>query len=143
MLLALGIVVSGCSSGLRTQRYAVFHIRGAYPSATRTNHFAGELRQARFTLTCRSPRHYQGLYGPPSWRQRLCLAILDSRTRRSTGILCAGCPPSIVRVDVRGTIRGRPVHERFTSCLCGDGPQAAADARVILLLHPPFRTPAT
>jgi hypothetical protein len=39
---------------------------------------------------------------------------------------------------VRGDIRGHPVRESITSCLCGDGPAAARDARLILRLHPPL-----
>ncbi len=153
--LALLMVASGCfagsaspppsvttherTSGLVPQPYAVFQIRGTYTTGSSTNHFGGELHRDRFTVTCRSPRYYERLYGGPSWQERLCLAIIDYRTQIPTGILCAGCPVSVVAVDVRGTIRGRPVHERFTSCLCGDTRRAAADVRVILRTHPPFR----
>jgi hypothetical protein len=144
--LVLVMLASGCFGGATThaptprrapQPYAVFHIRGAYTSGSSTNHFGGELHRTRFTISCRSRRAYQALFGRVSWQEKLCLAILDYRTQIPTGIVCAGCPVSVVRVDVRGTIGGRPVHERFTPCLCGDGPRAAADARVILGTHPP------
>jgi len=137
-LLALAMVTTGCFGGTasrqpHTRPYAAFHVSGTYAGA-----------RARFTIACRSPRDHLGPDSIAGWKEELCRAILDYRTRMPTptGILYLGCPPSVGQVDVRGTIGSRPMHQWFTSCLCGDGPRAAADVRIILRTHPPFRTPA-
>lgn len=117
--------------------YAQFQIHETYTSGSSTNHFGGDLHRAQFTLTCNREGTYLKLAGGLSWQDRLCLAILDHRTQVPLQVAC-GCPVSPVVVDVRGTIRGRPLHERVTPCLCGDGPEAARDARVILMTHPPL-----
>jgi hypothetical protein len=129
---------TGHSSRAGRASYAVFHIHGTYTTGGSTNHFGGDLRRDRFTIVCRSQGSYEKLFGPLSWNERLCLAILDYRTQIPLlGEEC-NCPASAVFVEVRGEIRGRPAAERITSCLCGDGQQAASDARVILKTHPPF-----
>jgi len=118
--------------------YAQFEIRETYTTGTSTNHFGGDLHRAHFALTCHnSERTYLKLQGVLSSRDRLCVAILDYRTQIPLQVAC-GCPVSSVVVDVRGTIRGRPVREHITPCLCGDGARAARDARVILTTHPPL-----
>jgi hypothetical protein len=122
---------------LRLQPYALVHVRGTYTTGSSTNHFGGDVHRYRFPLGCRPSGYYARLVGPVSWQERLCMAILDYRRRTPVALAAGcGCPVSQVAVDVRGTIRGRPFHERFTPCLCGDGHQAAADARIILLTHP-------
>jgi hypothetical protein len=128
----------GLSSGLVPRPYAEFQIHGTYTTGSSTNHSDRDLHRARFTITCNSEHAYRELEGGVlSWEDNLCIAILDYRTQiRLLGVEC-NCPLSLVAVDVRGTIRGRPVHERITPCLCGDGPQAAGDARVILKTQPP------
>jgi hypothetical protein len=126
--------VSPTVSGLS---YAHFQIRGIYMTGSRPSPVDAVFHRAHFTITCLPEHTYFKSMGGLSWRERLCVAILDYRTQiRLLGIAC-GCPVSLVGVDVRGEIRGRPVHERITPCLCGDGPQAAHDARVILKTHPP------
>jgi hypothetical protein len=160
MLAAMGIVLaaSGCLggatapasrpvppplvAGLPPQPYAVFHIRAAYTTTGgRTNHFGGDVHLARFTLACESQRYYAGHYGRVSWRSRLCIALLDYRTRTPLQGTPCRCPVSRAGVDVRGTIRGRPIREHFTPCLCGYSPRQAADVRIILGTHP--KVPAT
>jgi hypothetical protein len=154
---ALGLAASGClgsagaprssssapppnAGGLRPQAYATFHIRGTYISST--NHFTGDIDRLRFTIHCRSPAEYARLQGRMSWQERLCTAIVDYRTQIPLqGSVCR-CPASLARVDVRGTIRGRPVREILTPCLCADGRRAAADARVILRTRPQKTTAA-
>lgn len=124
---------------LQARPYAVFHIRGTYVSSDRKNRLSGDIDRVRFTLSCRSPRSYEGVYGRVPWRNRLCIALLDYPTRISrTGSLCS-CPVEISLVEVRGTIRGRPVRMVITPCLCGDSPREAADARIILRIHPRAR----
>jgi hypothetical protein len=125
--------VSPTVSGLS---HAQFQIRGTYLTGNGPN-YAADLHRSHFTITCLPKRRYEEFYGLLSWKDNLCIAILDYRTQiRLLGIAC-NCPVSRVGVDVRGEIRGRPVHERITPCLCGDGPEAAHDARVILKTHPP------
>jgi hypothetical protein len=118
--------------------YAQFQIRGIYMTDSRPSPVDTVFHRANFAITCLPERTYEELKGPLSWKGNLCMAILDYRTQiRPQGIAC-NCPvTTLVGVDVRGEIRGRPVHERITPCLCGDGPQAAHDARVILKAHPP------
>lgn len=123
---------------LQSRAYAVFHIRGRYLTSRR-NHFTGDINRVRFTLSCRSPRDYRGLYGRVSWRTRLCIALLDYPRRISPQAIACSCPVSISRVAVRGSVRGRPVRMVITPCLCGEGRRAAADARVILRIHPRAR----
>jgi hypothetical protein len=75
-----------------------------------------------------------------TWQAKECLAILDFQAApRDSGLACP-CPLSALSVDVRGTIEGRPVHDRFSNCMCGFGKRAAHDAHVILTTAPP---PAT
>jgi hypothetical protein len=126
--------VSPTVSGLS---YAQFQIRGAYATGNSPD-YAADLHRTHFVITCLSKRTYEQLYGLLSWKDNLCIAILDYRTQiRLLGIAC-NCPVStLVGVDVRGEIRGHPIHERITPCLCGDGPAAAHDARVILKTYPP------
>jgi hypothetical protein len=148
---ALVVAVSGCLGSASTPvsssagpplvvglppspAYATFHIRGTY--ITSTNHFSGDIARARFAVRCSPLGYDERLKGPMSWRERLCAAILDYRTQIPLrGGVCR-CPGSLARVDVRGTIRGRPVHELITPCLCADGRQAAADARIMLRMRP-------
>jgi hypothetical protein len=73
------------------------------------------------------------------WRARLCIALLDYRTRAPRQGVACSCPVSPAVVDVLGTIRGRPIQERVTPCLCGDSPREAADARIILRMRPRAR----
>ena len=153
---ALILIASGCfgdstaasrssSSSRQTTRasrspmaYAQFQIQETYTTGSSTNHFGGDLHRVHFTLTCKnSERTYLELQGVLSRRDQLCLAILDYRKQIPPQVAC-GCPVSPVVVDVRGTVRGRSVHEQVTPCLCGDGPKAASDARVILSTHPPL-----
>ncbi len=117
--------------GQRPQPYARFHIRATYASGS-TNHFGGDLHRVRFALVCRRPQYYKSIYRRLPWQARLCLAILDYRTQARVEQTECFCPASPITVDIRGAIRGRSVHERFTPCLCGDGPAAAADVRAIL-----------
>jgi hypothetical protein len=119
---------------LQPRPFAVFHIRGRYVTSRR-NHFTGNIDRLRFTLSCRSPQYYAGHYGRASWRSRLCIALLDYPTRLSQEGIACSCPVSTSRVDVRGTVRGRPVRMVITPCTC-DGRQAAADARIILRTRP-------
>jgi len=123
------------AAGLPPQPYAVFHIRAAYLTGS-TNHFGGDVHVARFTLACESQRYYEGHHGRVSWRSRLCIALLDYRTRTPLQGRACRCPATRAGVDVRGTIRGRPVREHFTPCLCDYGPRQAADVRIILGTHP-------
>jgi hypothetical protein len=152
--LALIMIASGCLGGSaasppstsRTRAvsptvsglsYAQFQIRGIYMTDSRPSPVDTVFHRANFTITCLPKRTYEELKGPLSWKANLCLAILDYRTQtRLLGVAC-NCPVSLVRVDVRGEIHGRPVRERITPCLCGDGPEAAHDARVILKTYPP------
>jgi hypothetical protein len=116
--------------------YAQFQIRGTYLTGNSPN-YAADLHRSHFTITCLPKRTYEELPGLLSWKANLCIAILDYRTQiHLLGTVC-GCTHSLVAVDVRGEIRGRPVRERITPCLCGDGPEAAHDARVILRTYPP------
>jgi hypothetical protein len=131
-------IASSPTVRLQARPYAVFHIRGTYLTS-RTNHFSGDIDRIRFTVACGSPRSYRGLFGRVPWRARLCMALLDYRMRVSPQRIACSCPVSVGVVDVRGTIRGRPIHERITPCLCGDGRRAAADARIILRTHPTTR----
>jgi hypothetical protein len=118
--------------------YAKFQIHETYTTGGSTNHFGGDLHRTHFTLTCHSSeRTYLELQGVLSRQARLCLAILDYRTQIPLQGGSCKCPLSPVVVDLRGTIRGRPVYERVTPCLCEDGPEAARDARVILSTRPP------
>jgi hypothetical protein len=114
--------------------YATFHIQGTYISST--NHFSGDIDRVRFTLRCRRPGYDEQLKGPTSWQERLCMAILDSRTRTPLQGTACRCAASLARVDVRGVIRGRTVREVITPCLCGDRRQGAVDARIILRTRP-------
>jgi len=152
---ALILIASGCFGGstatpgslsftkqtarstLSPLAYAQFQIRETYTTGS-TNHFGGDLHRAHFTLTCNAEGMYLKLAGGLSWQDRLCLAILDYRTRIPLQGGSCKCPLSPLVVDVQGTIRGQPVRERVTPCLCGDGPEAARDARVILTTHPPL-----
>jgi hypothetical protein len=43
-----------------------------------------------------------------------------------------------VWVNVRGSIRGRPVNATLTPCLCGEGKRAAHDTLIVLKTHPRF-----
>jgi hypothetical protein len=129
-------VASSPTVRLKPRPYAVFHIRGTYLTSRKV-HFTGDIDRIRFTVACGSPRSYGGLFGRAPWRARLCIALLDYRTRVSPQRIECSCPVSAEVVDVRGTIRGRPIHERVTPCLCGDGRRAAADARIILRTHRP------
>lgn len=126
--------VSPTVSGLS---YAQFQIRGTYLTGNSPS-YAADLHRMHFAITCLPKRTYEELYGLLSWKDNLCIAILDYRTQiHLRGIAC-NCPVStLVGVDVRGEIRGRPVHVRITPCLCGDSPGAAHDARVILKTYPP------
>jgi hypothetical protein len=151
--LALIIVASGCLGGsaagpvsnsgpsavsptVSGLSHAQFQIRGTYLTGNSPN-YAADLHRLHFAITCLPKRTYEQLKGPLSWKDKLCLAILDYPTQiRLLGIAC-NCPVSLVGVDVRGEIHGRRVHERITPCLCGDGAQAAHDAHVILKTHPP------
>jgi hypothetical protein len=123
-----------------TAWYARFRISGTYANDARTANFGSEVRHARFTITCASPRSYRQMRGILSWPAEECIAILDFQTApRDSGLVCP-CPLSALSVDVRGTIEGRPVHDRFSNCMCGFGKRAAHDAHVILTTAPP---PAT
>jgi hypothetical protein len=122
---------TGHSSVAGRSAYAEFHVHGTYD-------IGGDLRRARFTIACRSQGSYEKLKGPLSWDESLCLAILDYRTQILLLGEACNCPASVVFVDLRGEIRGRPADERITTCLCGDAQQAASDAHVILKTHPPF-----
>jgi hypothetical protein len=116
--------------------YARFTVRGTYANDARTANFGSELRHARFTINCASPRAYRQMRGILSWDGRECIAILDFQTApRDAGLVCP-CPLTVLEVDVRGTIRGRPVHDRFSTCICGFGRRAAHDAHVILTTTP-------
>lgn len=122
--------------------YARFTVSGTYANDVRTANFGSELelRHARFTINCASPRAYRQMRGILLWEGRLCIAILDFQTApRDSGPVCP-CPLTLLWVDVRGTIQGRPVHDRFSTCMCGFGTRAAHDAHVILTTAPP---PAT
>lgn len=116
--------------------FAQFQIHEIYMTGSSTNHFGGDLRRARFILTCNPEGTHFKLAGGLTWQDRFCLAILDYRKRIPLQVACK-CPHSSVVVDVRGTAHGRPVHERVTPCLCEDSPDAARDARVMLTTHPP------
>jgi hypothetical protein len=149
--MALVLAASGCLGGaaapasspvasspavvLPAHPYAVFHVRAAYPTGG-TNHFGGDVRVARFTLACESQRFYEGHFGRVSWRSRLCIALLDYRTRTPLEGPTCRCPATRAGVEVRGTIRGRTFRERFTPCLCDYSPRQAVDARIILRTHP-------
>jgi hypothetical protein len=123
---------------LQPRAYAVFHIRGRYVTGRR-NHFTGNIDRVRFALSCQAPQYYEGQDGRVSWRSRLCIALLDYPTRIPLQGIACSCPVSTSRVEVRGSVRGRRVRLVITPCLCGDGRQAAADARVILRIHPRAR----
>lgn len=122
---------TGHSSVAGRGSYAEFHVHGTYSTG-------GDIRRPRFTIACRSQGSYEKLFGPLSWNERLCLAILDYRTQILLLGEACNCPASAVFVDVRGEIRGHAAQEQITTCVCGDGPQATSDARVILKTHPPF-----
>jgi hypothetical protein len=116
--------------------YARFTVSGTYANDARTANFGSELRHARFTINCASPRAYRQMRGLLLWEGRLCIAILDFQTApRDSGLVCP-CPLTVFWVDVRGTIQGRPVHDRFSTCMCGFGKRAAHDAHVILTTAP-------
>jgi hypothetical protein len=132
-------VASSPTVRVASRPYAVFHIRGTYLSAGK-NHFTGDIDRIRFTVACGSPRSYEGRYGRVPWRARLCIALLDYRTRAPRQGVACSCPVSPAVVDVLGTIRGRPIQERVTPCLCGDSPREAADARIILRMRPRARS---
>lgn len=116
--------------------YAEFRIRGAYLGRKRINpFFGGRFRQITFTLSCRSEKTYLELAGPVSWRERLCLAILDYRSAsRSARELTCTLPQPYV--NIRGRIGGRHVAERIDACLTDATPRALHDARTIVRLHP-------
>jgi hypothetical protein len=117
--------------------YAHFRVNGTYANDARTSSYGSELQHARFTITCASPRAYHQMRGILGWQAQECLAITDFQTaRHDSGLVCP-CPLTVLWVDVRGTIRGRPVHDRFSTCMCGLGPRAAHDAHVILTTAPP------
>jgi hypothetical protein len=117
--------------------YARFTVSGTYANDDRSATVGPELRHARFTITCLAPRTYHHMRGILGWQDRECLAILDFQTaRRDSGVVCP-CPLTVLWVDVRGTIQGRRVHDRFSTCMCGFGPRAAHDAHVILTTAPP------
>jgi hypothetical protein len=117
--------------------YARFRVSGTYANDARTSNFGSELRHASFTITCQSPRTYHHMRGILGWQARECLAIIDFQTApHDSGLVCP-CPLSVLEVGVRGTIQSRPVHERFSTCMCGFGRRAAHDAHVILTTTPP------
>jgi hypothetical protein len=117
--------------------YAHFIVRGTYANDARTANFGSELRHAHFTINCASLKAYRQLRGILSWDGRECIAILDFQTApRDAGLVCP-CPLTVLSVDVRGTIQGRPVHDRFSTCMCGFGKRGSHDAHVILTTTPP------
>jgi hypothetical protein len=110
--------------------YAVLHVRGTYVAG---DAFGGDLRRARFTLTCRRP--HAG--GRRTWRTTLCAAILDYRSEvRLLGGPECNCPASPIAVDVRGQVGGRLLREHVTACGCGVSAASAREASVILNTHP-------
>jgi diadenosine tetraphosphatase ApaH/serine/threonine PP2A family protein phosphatase len=127
--------VSPTVSGLS---YAQFQIRGIYMTGSRPSPVDTVFHRANFTITCLPERTYFKSAGGLSWGERLCIAILDYRTHIAIQGNECFCPASPLMVDVRGEIRGHPVHERITKCLlCGATHRAAHDALGILLTHPP------
>jgi hypothetical protein len=117
--------------------YAHFEISGTYTTSGGGNHFTGKRHHEHFALACHSRSLYETL-SLLSPQDRLCFAVLDYQSAPKRNSLCF-CPVEFDIVSVRGEIRGRRINEQFTYCLCGNGRRAAADARVILKTHPPFR----
>jgi hypothetical protein len=136
-LAALALLSAGCL-GSSANRAAAKHPRAVSPVVTPAYaRFTVELRHARFSITCASPRTYRQMRGILSWQARECIAIVDFQTAaHGSGSACP-CPLSALSVHVRGTIQGRPVDDRFTTCMCGYGKRAAHDVRVILTTAPP------
>ena len=126
------------SSGSAQIGYAVLEVHGAYLSKRGANPlFGGKFHQERFTLGCQSESTYRKLQGPVSWKEGLCLAILDyqAASRFARQVVCTIPQPF---VDVRGRIGARHVAERITACIATGAPRALRDARVIVKLHPPL-----
>ena len=113
--------------------YAQFHI---HSRTYTTTPFGGEAHTERFTIRCAPEKTYLELPGVLSWRATLCVAILDYQAAARSATACTCASPQGF-ADLRGAIRGHPIRERITTCLCGNARRAVNDARIILKTHPP------
>lgn len=139
----LALLAAGCAAGAGAAAthttgpgatYAVFHVHGTYLAA-RSGGVGGRIIRRHFTLRCSTQKTILELQGVLSWRDRLCVALLDYRAAPKRAINCM-CVRTVVGVTVRGTIDGRRVQETFTPCVCNQAGRVRRDVRVILRTHP-------